>query len=70
MLRTRPTRIAALVLLVDRPSPSAFLHDLSRNLGGLYRVGSFVALAFCLALVAIVLQKFVLIPDAATPEDA
>jgi hypothetical protein len=32
-------------------------------LGGLYRVGSFVGLAICLALVAIVLQRFVLARD-------
>ncbi len=36
-----------------------FLYDVAR-LGGLYRVMSFVGLAVCLALVAIVLQRFVL----------
>jgi uncharacterized membrane protein len=36
-----------------------FLHDLWK-LGGLYRVGSFVGLAVCLTLVALLLQKFVL----------
>ena len=35
------------------------LHDLWQ-LGGLYRVGSFVGLAVCLTLVAVLLQKFVL----------
>ena len=42
-----------------------FLHDLGR-LGGLYRVGSFMGLALCLSLVAIVLQKFVLARDEPT----
>ncbi len=36
-----------------------FLHDLAR-LGGLYRVASFVGLAACLAIVALLLQRFVL----------
>ena len=38
------------------------LHDLWR-LGGLYRVASFVGLAICLTLVALLLQKFVLRPQ-------
>jgi uncharacterized membrane protein len=67
-LRGRGTRIAALVLLVVT-IVKCFFHDLAR-LDGLYRIGSFVALAFCLALVAIVLQKFVLMPDAPAPKDA
>ena len=57
-LRNRPARIAALALLVVTIL-KCFLHDLAR-LGGLYRVGSFVGLAICLALVALVLQRFVL----------
>jgi uncharacterized membrane protein len=56
--RNRPARSAAIALLVATIL-KCFLHDLSR-LGGLYRVGSFVGLAVCLALVAIVLQKYVL----------
>jgi uncharacterized membrane protein len=59
-------RIAALVLLVLTVA-KCFLHDLWR-LGGLYRVGSFVGLAVCLALVAIVLQKFVLAPIGTSTE--
>ncbi len=62
LLRSKSTRVAALALLVVTMA-KCFLHDLWR-LGGLYRVGSLVALAFCLALVAIVLQRFVLAPDA------
>ncbi len=58
MLQNRPARVAAIILLVATIL-KCFLHDLSR-LGGLYRVGSFVGLAICLALVAIVLQKYVL----------
>ena len=59
-LRNRPGRIAAIALLAVTVF-KAFLHDLAR-LGGLYRVGSFVGLAVCLALVALALQRFVLIP--------
>jgi len=55
---SRPTRIAALALLVATIL-KCFLHDLAR-LGGLYRVMSFVGLALCLALVAVALQRFVL----------
>jgi uncharacterized membrane protein len=62
ILRGRAVRIAALLLLTVT-SGKCFLHDLWR-LGGLYRVASFVGLALCLALVAIVLQKFVLAPAA------
>ena len=56
---------AQLEYAVREPEPSlatlkAFLQDLSR-LQGLYRVGSFVGLAFTLALVAVILQKFVLV---------
>lgn len=52
------TRVAAIMLLTVTIL-KAFLHDLSR-LAGLYRIASFVGLALCLALVAVVLQKFVL----------
>jgi uncharacterized membrane protein len=58
VLKSRPARIAALLLLVGTVL-KCFLHDLGR-LGGLYRVGSFVGLAVCLALVALLLQRFVL----------
>jgi hypothetical protein len=58
VLRSRPTRVAALGLLIVTVI-KCFLHDLAR-LTGLYRVASFVGLAICLALVAVVLQRFVL----------
>ncbi|HEX2643545.1 MAG TPA: DUF2339 domain-containing protein, partial [Thermoanaerobaculia bacterium] len=57
-LRRRPARIAAIVLLLGAVL-KGFLHDLAQ-LGGLYRVGSFVGLAAALALVAVLIQKFVL----------
>jgi hypothetical protein len=57
-LKNRACRMASIALLAVTVA-KCFLHDLGR-LGGLYRVGSFVGLALCLALVAIVLQKFVL----------
>jgi len=56
--RSRFTRIASIALLAITVA-KAFLHDL-KNLTGLYRVGSFVGLAICLTLVALVLQRFVL----------
>jgi hypothetical protein len=56
--RKQAPRIAALALLVVTVA-KCFLHDLWR-LGGLYRVGSFVGLALCLSLVAVVMQKFVI----------
>jgi uncharacterized membrane protein len=62
---SRGARLTALVLLVVTVA-KAFLHDLWR-LGGLYRVGSFVGLALSLALVAVVLQRFVLAPDTKKP---
>ncbi|MFN7987831.1 MAG: DUF2339 domain-containing protein [Thermoanaerobaculia bacterium] len=58
--KSRAARVAAIALLVVTVL-KAFLHDLAR-LGGLYRVASFVGLAISLALVAVVLQKFVLAP--------
>jgi hypothetical protein len=57
--RNRYGRIAALVLITITTS-KAFLYDLG-SLGGLYRVGSLVGLAASLALVALALQKFVLL---------
>ena len=58
VVRNQPARIASLALLVVTVF-KCFLHDLAR-LGGLYRVASFVGLAVCLALVALILQKYVL----------
>ncbi|MGZ6972075.1 MAG: DUF2339 domain-containing protein, partial [Thermoanaerobaculia bacterium] len=58
LVKSRPARIAALVLLVVTIL-KCFLFDLAR-LGGLYRVASFVGLAACLAAVALLLQRFVL----------
>ena len=55
---SRVPRVAALALLVATVF-KCFLHDLWR-LGGLYRVASFVGLAVCLSLVAVLLQRFVL----------
>jgi hypothetical protein len=72
-LRSRGTRLAAIVLLVVTVL-KGFLHDLG-HLTGLYRVGSLVGLAVSLALVAIVLQRFVLrradapLPHAPGPTD-
>jgi hypothetical protein len=58
IIHSQPARIASLALLIITIF-KCFVHDLAR-LGGLYRVASFVGLALCLALVALVLQKFVL----------
>jgi len=58
-LRNRYSRIAAVALIAVTAS-KAFLYDLG-SLGGLYRVGSLVGLAVSLALVALALQKFVLL---------
>jgi uncharacterized membrane protein len=55
---SRFARVSALGLLVVTVL-KCFLFDLAQ-LGGLYRVGSFVGLAVCLALVALLLQRFVL----------
>jgi uncharacterized membrane protein len=66
LLRAKSARVAAIALLFVTVL-KGFLHDLSK-LDGLYRVGSFVGLAMSLALVAIVLQRFVLrAPDSETP---
>ncbi|HEY3351237.1 MAG TPA: DUF2339 domain-containing protein [Thermoanaerobaculia bacterium] len=59
--KSRGARAAALVLLIVTIL-KCFLFDLAQ-LGGLYRVGSFVGLAVCLALVALLLQRFVLRRD-------
>lgn len=67
-LRSQAARIAALGLMVVTIL-KCFLYDLS-NLGGLYRVVSFVGLAVCLLLVALALQKFVLAARRETPLDA
>ncbi len=63
--RGKAARLAALGLLVVTIL-KCFLHDLWR-LGGLYKTVSFVGLAICLALVAVVLQKFVLAPAEERP---
>ena len=55
---SKPGRIAAIVLLSIAMGKCAF-HDLWR-LGGLYRVGSLVGIAFCALLITVALQKFVL----------
>ena len=57
-LHNRPARIAA-VGLIAVTAFKCFLYDLA-SLGGLYRVASFVGLAIALALVSLVLQKYVL----------
>ncbi len=59
LVKSRPARIAALALLVVTIL-KCFLFDLAQ-LGGLYRVASFVGLAVCLAAVALLLQRFVLV---------
>ena len=56
----RAGRITALVLIA-LTTCKCFLFDL-RTLGGLYRVGAFVGLAISLALVSVLLQKYVLAP--------
>ncbi len=61
--RSRLTRIAS-ILLLSCTVLKAFLYDLS-ELKELYRVASFVGLAICLVLVAIILQRFVLKSDRA-----
>jgi uncharacterized membrane protein len=54
----RPVRIAGIVLLLVAVL-KGFVHDMAR-LGGLYRVGSFAGLGVCLALMAVLIQKYVL----------
>ncbi len=53
---SRGARMAAIALLLVSVL-KGFLHDLMR-LGGLYRVGSLIGLAFSLAIVALLLQRF------------
>jgi hypothetical protein len=57
--RSRGMRIAAIALLLGTVL-KGFLFDLA-SLGGLYRVASFVGLAVCLAAVAVLIQRFVLV---------
>jgi uncharacterized membrane protein len=57
-LKNRPARVTA-VALIAVTAFKAFLYDLA-SLGGLYRIASFVGLAIALALVSLVLQKYVL----------
>ncbi|HEY7215977.1 MAG TPA: DUF2339 domain-containing protein [Thermoanaerobaculia bacterium] len=57
-LANRPARIAAIVLLLVAVL-KGFIHDLA-SLGGLYRVGAFAGLGVCLALMAVLIQKYVL----------
>ncbi len=64
LLRSKPARISAIALL-SVTIGKCFLHDLWR-LGGLYRVGSFVGLAMCLTVVALLLQRFVLLTHSET----
>jgi hypothetical protein len=59
-VRQHAARIAALALIAVTTF-KCFLFDLSR-LEGLYRVASFVGLAMSLALVSVLLQKYVLAP--------
>ena len=64
---SKPGRIAAIVLLSVAMGKCAF-HDLWR-LGGLYRVGSLVGIAFCALLITVALQRFVL-TSRAEPSEA
>ena len=62
--RVKVARVTA-VLLIAVTTFKCFLYDLA-SLEGLYRVASFVGLAFSLALVSLALQKYVL----AKPKEA
>ena len=57
-LHNRPARVAA-VSLIAVTTFKCFLYDLA-SLGGLHRVASLLGLAIALALVSLVLQKYVL----------
>ncbi len=57
-LANKPARIAAILLLLAAVL-KGFVHDMAQ-LGGLYRAGSFAGLAVCLALMAVLIQKYVL----------
>jgi hypothetical protein len=59
LLHARAARVAALVLLLVTIL-KCFLHDLAR-LGGLYRVGSLLGLAFALVIVGVLLQKYIIV---------
>jgi hypothetical protein len=67
-LHTRAARVAAIALLVVTIF-KCFIHDLAR-LGGLYRIASFLGLAFALVMVSVLLQKFVLARRTAPEEVA
>jgi hypothetical protein len=54
----QPVRIAGIILLLAAVL-KGFVHDMAQ-LGGLYRVGSFAGLGICLALMAVLIQKYVL----------
>ena len=58
--RAKVARFAA-VALITVTTFKCFLYDLS-SLEGLYRVGAFLGLGISLALVSLVLQKYVLAP--------
>ena len=57
-LANKPARIAAILLLLAAVL-KGFVHDMAQ-LGGLYRAGSFAGLAVCLALMAVLIQKYIL----------
>jgi hypothetical protein len=58
VLSHQVARISAIVLLLVAVL-KGFVHDMAR-LGGLYRIGSFAGLGVCLALMAVLIQKYVL----------
>ncbi|HEY2375916.1 MAG TPA: DUF2339 domain-containing protein [Gemmatimonadaceae bacterium] len=58
IVHSKPGRFAAIMLLIIAMLKCAF-NDLWR-LGGLYRVGSLVGIAFCALLITVALQRFVL----------
>ena len=58
VFHSRGARVASILLLLTTVL-KCFLHDLAR-LGGLYRVGSLLGLAFSLVLVGVLLQRFVM----------
>ena len=63
--KNAPTRFAGMGLLVVTLL-KLFLHDLWR-LGGLYRIGSLIGLAFLLMIISLIYQKFLSNPSAGTP---
>ncbi|HEY4573977.1 MAG TPA: DUF2339 domain-containing protein, partial [Thermoanaerobaculia bacterium] len=58
VLRNQVARVSAIVLLLVAVL-KGFIHDMAQ-LGGLYRVASFAGLGICLALMAVLIQKYVL----------